>query len=48
MTARVVVIGDGVNELVVANYLSLARHDVTLVRQRPYTAEDAFEHINVP
>jgi phytoene dehydrogenase-like protein len=43
MKASIVVIGDGVNELVAANYLALARHDVTLVNRSAVPLDDAFE-----
>ena len=43
MTAPVVVIGDGVNELVAANYLALARRDVTLVNRSAVPLDDTFE-----
>jgi phytoene dehydrogenase-like protein len=43
MTAPIVVIGDGVNELVAANYLALARRDVTLVNRSAVPHDDTFE-----
>ena len=43
MRGPIVVIGDGVNELVAANYLALARHDVSLVNRSAVTVEDVFE-----
>jgi phytoene dehydrogenase-like protein len=48
MKGRTVVLGDGVNELVAANYLALAGHDVTIVRQRAFAPDDALEPMNVP
>src|SRR4051794_36182942 len=48
MKTRAVVIGDGINELVASNYLARARHDVTLVRQRPPAPDDALEPVTVP
>jgi phytoene dehydrogenase-like protein len=48
MKARAVVVGDGINELVACNYLALAQHEVTLVRQRLPAADDALEPLAVP
>ena len=48
MKTRAVVIGDGINELVACNYLSLAQHEVTLVRQRLPAPDDALEPLTVP
>ena len=48
MKEPVIVIGDGVNELVAANYLARARYDVVLLNRRAAAAEDPFEAGWVP
>ncbi|HZN24902.1 MAG TPA: NAD(P)/FAD-dependent oxidoreductase [Burkholderiales bacterium] len=48
MKEPVIVIGDGVNELVAANSLARARYDVVLLNRRAAAAEDPFEAGWVP